>query len=59
MLNKGAKGRVAEGVDEVGDLYSSITGAGNDSHFTQLLFGGGPALVNSAGVPWTAAYASC
>src|SRR5919206_1089517 len=56
MLNKGAKGRIAEGVDEVGDLYRSITGAGNDSHVTQVLFGGGPALVNSAGVPWTAAY---
>src|ERR1700741_342889 len=36
MLNKGAKGKLAEGVDEVGDLYRSITGAGNDSHVTQV-----------------------
>jgi len=56
MLNKGAKGRLAEGVDEEGELYRSITGAGNDSHLTQLLYGGGAPLVNSAGVPWTSAY---
>ncbi|GKS85644.1 manganese catalase family protein [Acidovorax sp. SUPP1855] len=56
MLNKGAKGRLAEGVEKEGDLYRSITGAGNDSHLTQVLYGGGPALINSAGVPWTAAY---
>ena len=56
MLNKGAKGRLAEGVEREGELYRTITGAGNDSHLTQVLYGGGPALVNSAGVPWTAAY---
>lgn len=56
MLNKGAKGRLAEGIEKEGDLYRSITGADNDSHFTQVLYGGGPALINSAGVPWTAAY---
>ncbi|MGJ7523674.1 manganese catalase family protein [Variovorax sp. LT1P1] len=56
MLNKGAKGRLAEGVDNEADMYRTITGAGNDSHLTQVLYGGGPALVNSAGVPWTAAY---
>ena len=56
MLNKGAKGRLAEGVEEEAEIYRSITGAGNDSHLTQVLYGGGPALVNSAGVPWTAAY---
>lgn len=56
MLNKGAKGRLAEGVDKEGDLYRSITGAGNDSHLTQLLYGGGAPLTNSAGVPWSAAY---
>jgi Mn-containing catalase len=37
-------------------MYRSITGPGNDSHVTQVLYGGGPPLVNSAGVPWTAAY---
>ena len=56
MLNKGAKGRLAEGVEEEAELYRSLTGAGNDSHLTQLLYGGGPPLTNSAGVPWTAAY---
>lgn len=56
MLNKGAKGRIAEGVEAEADMYRSITGAGNDSHLTQILYGGGPALINSGGVPWTAAY---
>ena len=56
MLNKGAKGRLAEGVEKEGDIDRSITGAGNDSHLTQVLYGGGAPLVNSAGVPWTAAY---
>jgi Mn-containing catalase len=56
MLNKGAKGRLAEGVDAEAEAFRTITGAGNDSHVTQVLYGGGPALVNSAGVPWTAAY---
>ncbi|NKJ50828.1 Mn-containing catalase [Burkholderia sp. SG-MS1] len=56
MLNKGAKGQLAEGVEEEAALYRSLTGGGNDSHTTALLYGGGPALTNSAGVPWTAAY---
>jgi Mn-containing catalase len=56
MLNKGAKGRIAEGVDSAAELYRGITAAGNDSHVTQVLYGGGPAFTNSAGVPWTAAY---
>jgi Mn-containing catalase len=56
MLNKGAKGRLSEGIDTEAELYRSIAGAGNDSHVTQVLYGGGPPLVNSAGVPWTAAY---
>jgi Mn-containing catalase len=56
MLNKGAKGRIAEGVETEGELYRTITGAGNDSHLTQVLYGGGPSLTNSGGVPWTAAY---
>jgi len=56
MLNKGAKGRLAEGVDQEGELYRKITGAGNDSHITQVLYGAGAPLTNSAGVPWTAAY---
>lgn len=56
MLNKGAKGRISEAAEEQAELYRSITGAGNDSHLTQVLYGGGPALTNSGGVPWTAAY---
>src|SRR3954471_22301668 len=56
MLNKGAKGTLAEGVEEEGEIYRSITGAGNDSHITQVLYGGGASLINSGGVPWTAAY---
>jgi Mn-containing catalase len=56
MLNKGAKGRLAEAAEEQAEMYRSITGGGNDSHVTQVLYGGGPALTNSGGVPWTAAY---
>lgn len=56
MLNKGAKGRLAEAMESEADLYRSISGGGNDSHVTQVLYGGGPALTNSGGVPWTAAY---
>jgi len=56
MLNKGNKGQLAEGIEEEAELYRSITGAGNDSHITSVLYGGGAPLTNSAGVPWTAAY---
>lgn len=56
MLNKGAKGELAEAVDEQAELYRKLNGAGNDSHVTQVLYGGGPPLVNSAGVPWSAGY---
>lgn len=56
MLNKGAKGRLAEATEDQGELYRSINGAGNDSHVTQVLYGAGAPLVNSAGVPWTSAY---
>jgi Mn-containing catalase len=56
MLNKGAKARISEGMESEAELYRSISGGGNDSHVTQMLYGGGPAFVNSAGVPWSAAY---
>ncbi|MEX9252632.1 manganese catalase family protein [Pseudenterobacter timonensis] len=56
MLNKGAKGELAEGTENEAELYRSLTANGNDSHVTSLLYGGGPALTNSGGVPWTAAY---
>lgn len=55
MLGKGARGRLAEGVDAGAGLLTSLT-AGGESHTLSVLFGAGPALVNSAGVPWTAAY---
>ena len=56
MLNKGARGQLAEGVQEEGELYRAINGDGNDSHITSILYGAGATLINSAGVPWTAAY---
>jgi Mn-containing catalase len=54
MLNKGIKSQVAEGV-ETAELLANMTG-GTDSHTTALLYGGGVALTNSAGVPWNASY---
>ncbi len=55
MLTKGAKGRLAEGAEETAELYANIT-KGNGSHTLSLLYGGGPALVNSAGQLWSAGY---
>src|SRR4051812_4606367 len=55
MLTKGAKGQLAEGSQAEADLYMSLNAGGN-SHTLSLLYGGGPALTNSSGVPWTAAY---
>ena len=48
--------QVAEAVDAEADLYRKLNGPGNDSHVTQVLYGAGTPLTNSAGVPWTAAY---
>jgi Mn-containing catalase len=56
MLNKGAKGKLAEGVEEQAQMFRELQGAGNDSHVTQVLYGGGPALINSAGQLWNAGY---
>jgi Mn-containing catalase len=56
MLNKSAKGELAEATDSAAEMYRKINGAGNDSHVTQILYGAGTPLINSAGVPWTAAY---
>lgn len=55
MLNKGMKGELAEATQTEADLYRSLT-QGGDSHTQGILYGGGPALTNSSGVPWTAAY---
>src|SRR3954471_4988044 len=56
MLNKGAKGRLSEAMESEAELYRHISGAGNDSHVTQVLYGGGPALINSGGMLWNAGY---
>jgi Mn-containing catalase len=55
MLNKGIKAQLAEGAMEEAELYRTI-GSSGVSAKEALLFGGGPALIDSAGVPWTAAY---
>jgi len=54
MLNKGMKARLAEGA-EIGELMSDVF-HGGESHLTSILYGGAAALINSGGVPWTAAY---
>lgn len=55
MLNKGAKGALAEAAMGEAELFMALN-AGGVSHTESLLYGGGPSLTNSAGVPWTAAY---
>src|ERR1700754_114847 len=50
MLNKGMKGTLAEASLKEADLYRSLT-AGGDCHTQALLYGGGPSLTNSSGVP--------
>jgi len=55
MLNKGAKAAISEAAMTEAELYMSLNAGGN-SHTQSILYGGGPALTNSSGVPWTAAY---
>jgi Mn-containing catalase len=55
MLNKGVKAQLSEAAKNEAELYQMI-GASGSSAKSALLFGGGPALCDSAGVPWTAAY---
>jgi len=55
MLNKGMKAQLSEGQMEEVELYREIGTTGTSAK-ESLLFGAGPALVDSAGVPWTAAY---
>lgn len=55
MLNKGVKAQLAEGAMEEAELYRTIGNSGTSAK-ESILFGGGPALIDSAGVPWTAAY---
>src|SRR3569623_205300 len=37
-------------------MFRELQGAGNDSHLTQVRYGGGPALTNSGGQLWNAGY---
>ena len=55
MLNRGAKGKIAEGVEQQAELIARSHGGGT-VHVTEVLYGGGAALTNSGGVPWTAGY---
>ncbi len=55
MLNRGVKGQLAEGNLDEAELYMAVN-QGGDSHTQSILYGGAPALTNSSGVPWTAAY---
>jgi Mn-containing catalase len=55
MLNKGVKGRLAEGNLGEAEMYATLN-QGGESQTTSILYGGGAPLINSAGVPWTAAY---
>jgi Mn-containing catalase len=55
MLNKGVKAQLAEGAMNEAELYRLIGSSGTSAK-EALLFGGAPSLMDSAGVPWTAAY---
>ena len=55
MLNKGVKAQLAEGTMNEAELYQMVGSTGSSAK-ESILFGGGPALCDSAGVPWTAAY---
>jgi Mn-containing catalase len=54
MLNQGPKAVQSEAMAEVEEMRT--LSQNSTSHTEQILYGGGPALVNSSGVPWTAAY---
>lgn len=55
MLNKGAKGKMSEGAMKEAELYMDITKSAS-TPTQQIVFGGGPSLTNSAGVPFSGAY---
>ena len=55
MLNKGAKAQLTEQQMDEAELYQMVGSSGTSAK-EALLFGGGVALTDSAGVPWTAAY---
>src|SRR6195952_6121531 len=51
MLNKGVKAQLSEALLNEGELYRMIGSTGGSAK-EALLFGGGAALTDSAGVPW-------
>jgi Mn-containing catalase len=55
MLNKGVKAQLTEQQQQEAELYNMVGSTGTSAK-EAILFGGGPALIDSAGVPWTAAY---
>jgi len=55
MLNKGVKSQLTEQQGSEAELYAMVGQTGISAK-ESILFGGGPALIDSAGVPWTAAY---
>jgi Mn-containing catalase len=55
MLNKGVKAQLSEAMLNEAELYRMIGSTGGSAK-EALLYGGGAALTDSAGVPWTAAY---
>ena len=55
MLNKGAKAQLSEQMGSEAELYRMIGSSGTSTK-EAILFGGGASLMDSAGVPWTAAY---
>lgn len=55
MLNKGVKAQLSEAALAEAELYNMIGSSGKSAK-EAILFGGGPSLTDSAGVPWTAAY---
>jgi Mn-containing catalase len=55
MLNKGAKAQLTEQQKAESELYQMV-GASGTTVKESILFGGGASLMDSAGVPWTAAY---
>ena len=55
MLNKGARAQLSEQELAEAELYQTVGSSGTSAK-EALLFGGGPGLIDSAGVPWSANY---
>lgn len=55
MLNKGVRAQLSEAQLAETELYQMV-GSSGSSVKESILFGGGPGLIDSAGVPWSANY---